>query len=103
MEPDDKQRAMLDALAVKLADEGKVIEAGWIAMRAGCMAADAPEDQVREMRMAYMAGAQHLFACVMVMLDPGEEPSVADLKRMGSIDAELRNFAGELRQWAGMT
>jgi hypothetical protein len=92
----------LDALAVKLADEGKLIEAGWVAMRRSCMPADAPEVQVRAMRMAFMAGAQHLFASVMAVLDPGDEPSVADLKRMSLISAELSSFERVLREWAGM-
>lgn len=100
---EDMQRAALHAISVHLANQGKLIEAGWASLRATCMAADAPDDQVREMRMAFMAGAQHVFASVMEVMDPGDEPSEADLKRMDLIDAELRAFEGELRKWAGVT
>lgn len=96
----DQLADMLDKLAAKLADDGKLVEAGWVALRRTCMAPDAPPDQVREMRLAFMAGAQHLFASVMAVLDPGDEPSERDLNRMQLIDAELRAVGDELRQWA---
>lgn len=100
---EDERTKLLEALSVRLADEGRLVEAGWVALRRTCMAADAPPDQVREMRLAFMAGAQHLFASVMAVLDPGDEPSAADLNRMNLIDAELRAVARELTAWARPT
>jgi len=100
MSDDEELRATLEALSVRLADEGKLIESGWVSLRATCMAADAPAVQVREMQMAFMAGAQHLYASMMTVLDPGDEPSLADLKRLALVDAELRAFDAELRRWA---
>ena len=43
-----------------------------------------------------MAGAQHTFASVMTMLEPGDEPTAADLSRMDKIAAELEAFKAEL-------
>ena len=94
---DDRQK-LAAALARELADEGKLIEAGWIALRVVSMPADAPEIQISEMRKAFMAGAQHLFASIMGILEPGEEPSEKDLKRMDLIHAELEAFRLELER-----
>lgn len=95
-------REQLDDLARKLTDEGKLIEAGWVSLLAVAVPPDADEVQLFEMRMAFMAGAQHLFASIMSILDPGTEPTDADLKRMELIDGELSAFEGELRKWVGL-
>ena len=91
--PHDK---MLADLSRRLTDQGKLIEAGWIGLRAKWVHPDAPPAQVNEMRMAFMAGAQHLFASIMTILDPGEEPTQADYTRLSLIDRELRAFGDEL-------
>lgn len=83
-------------LARGLTDEGKLIEAGWLGLRAVWVDPKAPDQQVSELRQAFMAGAQHLFTSIMQVLDPGEEPSAADLNRMSLIDAELRAFGEQL-------
>ena len=86
----------MQGLQRKLADEGKTIEAGWIALRTVWIPPDAPEDQVRDLRWAYMAGAQHLFSSIMTIMDPGDEPTDADLKRMDLIAEELEAFGREM-------
>lgn len=85
-------RAYLDRLTKELADSGKLIEAGWVGLRLACDLHDAPADQLREMRMAFFAGAQHLMGSIMSFLDPGEEPTDKDLARMDLIDRELKAF-----------
>lgn len=85
----------LEKLSRDLTDRGRLIEAGWVGMRIACMAKDAPEVQINEMRMAFMAGAQHLFASIMFILDPGEEPTAKDMQRMDLIDKELREFGAQ--------
>lgn len=90
-------RAVHDALAKKLADQGKLLEAGFLAMRATIIPAGASEGQVSDMRIAYMGGAQHLFATMMAMLDPESGPTANDLRRMSLISDELRAFEGELK------
>lgn len=83
-------------LAAKLtkdaSDAGKLIEAGWIALRALAVPPDAQPVQIDEMRNAFFAGAQHLFGSIMSILDPGEDPTDADLGRMDLIQAELDEF-----------
>jgi hypothetical protein len=85
-------REQLEKLHRDLANSGKLIEAGWISMRLACIALDAPDVQIREMRMAFFGGAQHLFASIMIALDPGDEPTDADTRRLELIDAELKAF-----------
>lgn len=85
----------LKKLTVKLTDDGKLLEAGWVSLRLACGLVEAPADQLREMRMAFFAGAQHLFASIMTVMDEDEEPTEADMRRMEFIDAELRAFVRE--------
>jgi hypothetical protein len=53
---------------------------------------DAPLVQLEECKLAFFAGAQHLFGSLMTVVDPGEEPTEADLRKMDLIDRELRRF-----------
>jgi len=83
---------ILDKLARELTDQGKLIEAGWIGMRAVSVDPSASPTQLSEMRLAFFAGAQHLFASIMGILDPGAEPTDKDLERMSLIHNELEEF-----------
>jgi hypothetical protein len=89
-------RQYLEQLTKRLADDGKLIEAGWVAMRLHVVPLDASGVQLSEMRLAFMAGAQHLFSSIMTMLDPGVDEIPADLTRMDLINQELDAFRHEL-------
>lgn len=52
----------------------------------------ASKTQVDEMRMAFFAGAQHVYASILTMLDPGEDPTKADLSRMDALRREMEEF-----------
>lgn len=64
-----ERRELLERVTRELSDQGKIIEAGWVGLRLVALSPDAPAIQVSEMRMAYMAGAQHLFSSIMTVLD----------------------------------
>jgi hypothetical protein len=81
-----------DAICRALVDRGRIIEAGFMGLRIAVIPANAPDVQVEEMRMAFFAGAQHLFGAIMGILEPGSEPTDLDLKRMSAIHAELNEF-----------
>jgi hypothetical protein len=86
----------LTLLHQTLMDKGFYIEAGWVSLRQACFPNnDASAVQLEEMRNAFFAGAQHTFHGIMTALDPGEEPSENDLKRMSLIDAELKRFIAD--------
>ena len=53
----------------------KHIEGGWESYRKNCIPADAPDIQLRESRQAFYAGAAILFHSIMIVLDPGTEPT----------------------------
>lgn len=82
----------IDDMTKAAVDSGKIVEAGWLGLRSMIFPDGAPEDQIREMRMAFFAGAQHLYASIMRLLEPGDDPTTADLGRLQLIDAELRAF-----------
>jgi hypothetical protein len=91
-----EQRDQIATAATKaLMDEGRIIEAGWIGLKIMAVPEDAPQVQIDEMRSAFFAGAQHLFASIMTGLDPDAEPTEADMKRLDLIDAELKRFIAE--------
>lgn len=85
----------LERLSKELVDQGKLIEAGWVGLRIAAIPLDAPAIQLEEMRNAFFAGAQHLFGSIMTLLDPGEEPTAADMRRMDLIDKELKAFIAD--------
>lgn len=89
-------RAYLERLTKQLADEGKLIEAGWVGLRLAVIPADASAVQLEEMRKAYMAGAQHVWASVFSFLEPGEEPTENDMRRLDLIAAELDAYGNKL-------
>lgn len=72
-----------------LSDKGKIMEAGFLSFRLVCIAPDAPAMQLREMRIAFMAGAQHLWSSIMSMLGPEAEPTDEELEVLTKISNEL--------------
>lgn len=87
---------LADKIAADWADRGKLIEGGWRAFVVVGGLTDAPEQQLNEMRKAYMLGAQHLYASIMGVMDPGTEPTDKDLRRMSLIHEELEAFRRSL-------
>jgi hypothetical protein len=85
-------KAATKKLSIELADQGLLIEAGFLSLRALATAPDAPDDQVEEMRMSFFAGAQHLFGSIMHIMDEDREPTEADMRRMAQIQTELDTF-----------
>lgn len=90
-------RDFLDKLARRLTDDGKLIEAGWTMFRKAVVRPDAPAQQLQDMRLAFFAGAQHLFGSINAIMTEDREPTEADLSRMTSIDRELRAFIEQFK------
>ena len=82
----------LEALSKQLTDAGKIIEAGWVGLRLLAVSKNASLTQINEMRNAFFAGAQHLFASIMAVMDSDREPTESDMRRMGLIADELEEF-----------
>ena len=86
-------------IEAKATDRGQIIELGWLALR-DLTLQDAPEVQVREMRKAFFAGAQHLFASIVNILDDDAEPTEDDIRRMEMIHVELEAWVDSMKREA---
>lgn len=92
---------VINEVTKELVDKGKIIEAGWKSMRIMAIPRNASDVQLREMRKAFFAGAQHLFASILCILDPGSEATEKDMERMHLIDKELKEFVAILKEQMG--
>ena len=93
----DKRRELMEAITRELIDEGRIIEAGFASYKIAVMNPNAGTDQIIETRRAFFAGAQHLFASIMSILEPGSEPTDNDMHRITQIHEELNRFIVELK------
>jgi hypothetical protein len=98
------RRKEAEALSAKLAkgmaDEGLLINGGWLLFEAVFMPPGSVSEQQRhDMRMAFMAGADHLWSGLMVTMDQGKEPTAADDARMIFIQNELDLFREEFDRY----
>ena len=75
-----------------LMKQGKIIEAGWMGLKIAAINPEAGPIQLKETRMAFFAGAAHLFSSMMVGLDEGDDVTEPDVHQLNMIDAELREF-----------
>lgn len=96
-------RAVVDQVVKRLTREGRLVEGGWHSYRALVMSPLAGPTQVEECRLAFFAGAQHLFGSILGMLDAGEEPTEADLIRMDQIKHELDGFIAAFEAKHGLS
>ncbi len=90
-------KKFFDELTRKLTDEGKLIEAGWVGFRLAAIPDDVSVQHASDMKMAFMAGAAHLFSSIMNILDPGLDPTERDLRRITLIHDELQTFERQFR------
>lgn len=90
-------RKFLERLSKELLEQGKLLEAGFVGLRLAAIPDNAPKVQLDEMRMAFFAGAQHLFGSIMSILDPGDEPTDDDMRRMDLIAKELDAFIADFK------
>ena len=95
----EEHRAAIKFLTGLATDKGRVIEMGWNALRLYAIPPGASEGQVRDMRMAFFAGAHHLWASVFMFLDEGAEATDQDVDRFSLVSAELDAFTAELERW----
>lgn len=81
-----------------LVDHGQLIEAGWQSLRLMALPEDTPDYQLKSMREAFFAGAHHLFASIMAILEPGHEATEQDLNRLTIIQSELAEYLVQFKR-----
>lgn len=72
------------------------IEAGWTGY-ALTIPKTATQAQIDETKMAFFAGADHLYCSIMNTLDPGVEETPDDMRKMKQIHNELERFRKRLK------
>ena len=75
----------------------RTIAAAWRAFDRLALPATASAEQRRDTRRAFYAGAQTFFQLTMETLDPGQEPTDADMDRMSGWADELAEFGAAMR------
>ena len=91
---DKKFQNLCEELTAALTDGGLLIHGGFAGFQAAVIDDAAPPEQVAQMRLAFYAGATHVFFSVMNVLDHEcEEPTEKDLARMDAVAKELERFA----------
>lgn len=79
---------LADKLVRELAAQGLLVEAGWQTYRLLCLKVP-PHEARDDLREAFMMGAEHIFASMIQMLDPGTEETPGDIMLLSKLDAEL--------------
>lgn len=68
------------------------LEEGWRLIAGKTVPPDVPEGVRAAMRHFFMMGAGCFFDLMMHRMDPGEDPTSADLRRMDALYAEIEAF-----------
>jgi hypothetical protein len=89
----EEVRKVVDETVRRLTDEGRIIEGGWLALKALSIPPDVSDEQLNDMRHSYFAGAQHLWASILSFLEDGTEATEKDLHRMTLVAVELNEWA----------
>jgi hypothetical protein len=90
-------KELVRALSAQAVKEKKLIQFGFTAFRKMCIPADASAAQLADMRMAYMAGAQHLFGSIFQLMTSDPDPTEADMDVMSAIGEEMDAFTQEIK------
>lgn len=89
------KRVDFNELAHRLADEGRLIEAGWERLRANAVPPNVSEHQLKDMHGLFWAGALHVFRNVVdkddVKIDLGRIILMQD-----EVDAYLKELHAQL-------
>jgi len=96
MSTEAERQRYAQGIADSWADKGRIVEGGWRAYEHLIMPQDASDTQRAEMRKAWFLGAEHIFSTIMMVMDPGQEPTARDLERMSKLHWELEQFKREL-------
>lgn len=97
MIPGEAQK-IIERVTKEWGERGMIIEGGWQAFRLTGLPADTPGIQLQEMRKAYYLGAQHLFASIIMILEPGTEATDKDVQKLELIHQELDRFTQSIRK-----
>lgn len=84
------------ALTKKLLDDGRLLEAGWHIFRGTMLPAGLAPQSLDRIRLAYLAGAEHVFSSMLSGMDEGDAETDAEIKRMENLSIEIAKAREEL-------
>jgi hypothetical protein len=73
-----------------------MIEKEWRKFCLACFG-DISEQQYTDLRRTFYGGASAMYFSLLSMLDPGDEPTDADLQKMRDLHAELHKFNEDVK------
>jgi hypothetical protein len=89
----DKLTQMITKIVAKSsAKNGRILQDGWVLARMSIYKHIEDEKTLMLMRESFMGGAHHLYTMMMHALDPGEDPTTADLCMYEGVSKELENW-----------
>jgi len=91
----NKLQAAIDKLLRDQSDQTNLLEAVWL-LYAASVQIPTSTIQWTESRRCFFMGAATLFEAINRILEPGAEPTDADLGRMDRIDDELKRFQADV-------
>ena len=77
-------------------DRKKLIARAWESYLRTVIPKDAGAVQIKESRQAFFAGSAVLFQTIMMVLEPGAEPTNHDMRVMDDLQHEINAFGQEL-------
>lgn len=72
------------------------IAEAWEKYRVDVVPENAPDNQVRQCRRSFYAGAHFILSDMLDLLDPAEEPTEGDLNMIADLHDELLTFAADV-------
>jgi hypothetical protein len=85
---DPRVRAVVEAILKRMANEGRLIEGGWLSFLE-FVPPNTTAQQVNLLKLAYYCCAEHLFNSIMTIMDEDREPTENDLKKMSLLQKEI--------------
>lgn len=90
-----KLQAAIDKLLREKSDETNMIETLWLLFAASVKIPTGGTQWI-ESRRCFFMGAATLFEAIQRIIEPGEDPTAADLSRMDRIAKELARYQEEM-------
>lgn len=81
-----------------MTDTPRMLDREFRSLVKACDIEDAPEEQLRECRRFFFAGARAYSSLIMTFADQGDEPTDADMALMDALEAEMETFFVDMQE-----
>lgn len=98
----DFMKKLHDDVARGLVDRGLLVEAGFHVIEMKLKEQGKNVAERNEAKVMFFSGAHHVFSAIIGILDPGVEPTNADLRRLTQLHTELQAHEATIKQRFGM-